>query len=393
MKITFTVLTYYPDKNGVQMVTQYMAEGLAKAGHEVTVVTSRKEYSRCKEIYNGVQIVRFTVKNKLKIDYGQKKEFQRFLLSKKNKMDVLITVCANTAFATWVYPIIDKISCRKIIYQHGMYDGHLHLNRIHSWERFIKQLLLTPYWELYHRRHWKQIMKYDACVHLFEGDSSHRYFEKHGFYNNHIIINTCEAVFFEDISESDLNINKKYGINRPYFLYVANYCSRKNQKLAIESFCAMKNNDSELVLVGSKENQYVTELRNLIKDMDFKYPDHGKIHLLVNISREEVILLTRQCYVCLMSSNNEYLPITIVESMACGHPFISTNVGVVSKLPGGMIAFESEDLTYWMDYCVSNFRFVNEMGCIAKKYARKNMYIKDKIEELEEICISKNVRK
>ena len=39
MKIVFTVHTYYPNKDGVQYVTQYLAEGLAKLGHDITVIT------------------------------------------------------------------------------------------------------------------------------------------------------------------------------------------------------------------------------------------------------------------------------------------------------------------------------------------------------------------
>lgn len=42
MKILISVHTYYPDKNGVQMVTQYIAEGLAKK-HEVKVITELKK--------------------------------------------------------------------------------------------------------------------------------------------------------------------------------------------------------------------------------------------------------------------------------------------------------------------------------------------------------------
>ena len=40
MKIIFTVNTYYPYKDGVSVVTQYLAEGLAQKGHEVLVMTS-----------------------------------------------------------------------------------------------------------------------------------------------------------------------------------------------------------------------------------------------------------------------------------------------------------------------------------------------------------------
>ena len=43
MKIVFAVHTYYPERNGVQAVTQYLAEGLARRQHDVLVITEKKE--------------------------------------------------------------------------------------------------------------------------------------------------------------------------------------------------------------------------------------------------------------------------------------------------------------------------------------------------------------
>ena len=60
MKIIITVNTYYPLKDGVQFVTQYHAENLAKRGHDVIVFTTNHDNSS-EEIYNGVKIIRFNV--------------------------------------------------------------------------------------------------------------------------------------------------------------------------------------------------------------------------------------------------------------------------------------------------------------------------------------------
>ena len=42
MRIIFAVHTYYPAHNGVQAITQYMAEGLAKLHHEIMVISEKK---------------------------------------------------------------------------------------------------------------------------------------------------------------------------------------------------------------------------------------------------------------------------------------------------------------------------------------------------------------
>jgi glycosyltransferase involved in cell wall biosynthesis len=369
------------------MVNQYMAEGLAELGHEVTVVTCFRPETEKQENHNKVNIVRFKVDCFLKYNYGEKREYQKYVLEKRDTFDVILSITTSDAFTIWLYPLLNQIHCRKVMYQHGMYDGHLHLNRVHSLERLIKQLLLTPYWELFHRRHWKQIMKYDACIHLFEGDSSHRYFEQRGFLNNVVIMNSCEQSLFEPVAEEDESVLQKYDVRAPYFIYVANFCSRKDQKLAVQSFYRMKNQGAELVLIGSTENGYLRELKELEVALREKNPKHGKVHMLAGISRQDTVSFIRKSYACLMSSNNEYLPITIIEAMACGKPYISTNVGVVSKLPGGVIASEPEDLTYWMEYYLNHFQMVEQMGQIASQYVRENMYLEDKVRQLECVLI------
>ena len=46
MNITFIVESYYPSSGGVQNVTKYLAEGLAKLNHNVTIVTTQKYYAK-----------------------------------------------------------------------------------------------------------------------------------------------------------------------------------------------------------------------------------------------------------------------------------------------------------------------------------------------------------
>lgn len=383
MKVVFTTITYYPNKDGVQMVTQYLAEGLAKLGHDVTVISCFKQGVERDEIYNGVKIKRFIVKTKLKLCFGEKKEFQKYILDNNDDIDILITVCSNTAFATWTYPIINLLNCKKIMYQHGMYDGHLHLKKIHSFKRLIKQLILTPYWEIFHKIHWKQIETYNACVHLFENDSSYKYFRKHGFEKNVVIMNSCEPELFQTKTQQDLKMVRDLEIHEPYFLYVANYCTGKNQLFALEEFYQLEESNVALVFVGSKDNAYVQGLKKRKKELDRENKCNRKVYFFIGLPRRETVALIRECYACLMTSNNEYLPITIIEAMACNKPFISTNVGVVAKLPGGVIANDKEDIQYWLKYFLNHEDLVNSLGNIAGEYVRQNMFIDDKIKQLE----------
>ena len=70
-----------------------------------------------------------------------------------------------------------------------------------------------------------------------------------------------EPYVFEliELSKQKEKIKKKYGISKPFLLYVGGFDPRKNVLKLIESFNALNLSDLELVLVGAKnidQNKY-----------------------------------------------------------------------------------------------------------------------------------------
>ena len=91
----------------------------------------------------------------------------------------------------------------------------------------------------------------------------------------------------------------------------------------------------------------------------------------------------------MISSNYEYYPITIVESLAVGNPFISTDVGIVNLLPGGVIANTQQEISYWMEFFGQNEEYKMELGKAGRNYALKNLRIETKVKALEDIIRGK----
>ena len=386
MKIVFAVASYWPSTGGVQMVTKYLAEGLAENGHHVVVLTKQLENAMNDDEHCGVKIRRFYEKDIIKFHYGDKKGYRAAVVEECQDADALIAVCASSFAAQWVFPLIGKLPCKCILYQHGMYDGKLHLKRCYSFKRFLKLLVLTPYWDIYHKYYWKSIEKFDGAIHLYKNDSSYNYFLDRGYKKNHVIINSCEEAFF-DKNNGDNQVAIKYGIERPYFIYVANFCFGKNQKKSIRIFKKSQCLNTDLVLIGSKRNDYYEKVKIELA----KYPDlSDRVHILDAVPRKDTIQLIKNSYACLLTSENEYLPITILEAMTVGKPFISTDVGVVGKIPGGNVCRSDDELSYWMNYYETNPDYVNRLGSIARDFATSNCNLKDKINDLENII--KNIR-
>lgn len=381
MKIVVVVMSYYPHEGGVQTVTKYLAEGLARRGHDITIMTARKGDEAQEEVYHQVKMRRFDVSSFLKIiPKGETKAFKDALLSACEDADVLVNVCGNTPLAVLTYQVISQIKCRKILHQHGMFDGKFHFQQCHTAKDYARMLLLTPFWELFHRYYWGKISLFDACIHLFEDDSSHRYFKRRGFQHNHVVMNSCETLFFDGLT--DKTVPDKYHIRTPYYIYVANYSANKNQVRAVSAFMKSGCSNMELVLVGSSPNHYYSKVRALIDAS----PCRDRIHLLAAIPREDTISLIKNAYASLLTSRSEYFPITLIEGMACGKPFISTDVGVVRNLPGGVVCKTDHELAYWLRYDQDHFSDVTQQGALASEFARSQCYLPHILDQVEAIC-------
>ncbi len=379
MKIVFTVATYYPKTDGVQFVTKYHAEGLAKQGHKVIVFTSYIEGQLREETINGVLIKRVDAFNYYYWHKGNKKRYQEFVIQETLEADALIAVCLQSFAADWLLDVLDEINCKKILYLHGMPDFKLHIKDCNSIKNIAKTLFRNLWWGIFYRKNLSKIKKFNAIIHLYKNDNSYKYFLSHNYDKNYVIENACDDIFFREV---------KLRNEKQYFLYVGNYCERKNQELILEAFYRANTQKISLILIGSTANGYYKKLQKINNNLRKKYGEKD-VEILYSIPRSLISDYTKKAYVCVMSSRYEYYPITIIEALAAAVPFISTDVGIVRYLPGGVIANNLEDMIYWMEFMVKNYEYKKNLGLIGKKYALENLMIASKVAALEKIILKK----
>ena len=384
MKIFIAIKSYWPMSGGIQTVTKYMAEGLIAKGYQVVVLTEKSSGLKNEEIHNGVFIKRFEHHFFYKINYGDKNGYQKYILENVKQEDVFVTVCAQSFTSEWFFPICAKIPACKIMYMHGMRFEEIDISKIYSLKSLLKEIILVKWWNHYFKKNWSNILKYDACIHLYKNDSSYYLFKKHGFTNNYCIENSCDYVFFNH--DTNAEIAEKYGIHSPYFIQVANYDENKNQLFTVKAFLEANIQNFDLVFIGSQKNSYYNTLIEYVESIDIEH--QKRIHFMTAIEREDVVKLIKNCYACLLSSHSEYFPISIVEGMASKKPFISTSVGEVPKFCGGHIVRTVAEMSYWMNYYALNKEYVELMGEEAGWFAKKNMWLQDKIDAFEAVILS-----
>lgn len=375
MKILIAVHTYYPDQNGVQAVTQYIAEGLAKK-HEVAVITEFWGDTVENETVNHVQIKRIHVGKKGFWFVGEKKEYREYI--SQYQADVFICVCLQSWTSDWLLHTIDQFPGIKILYTHG-YSAY---KSTYSVMEAIKsgspgKVAAELFWGHYYKKAHRFLRKFDRVTYLSEQDKSYTYGKIHELDNGMVLGNAVEDFFLEH-SIKDRNQNNKNLL----FLCVANYFEVKNQELALRAFYQSDLRECRLILVGNEKTEYYEKLLILNKELEQNFGKRN-VQILTGKKRDEILELYLEADVCLISSKIEAFSIAICEAMSLGISVISTNVGNASFLPGVTVVEDSNSMAEAMKLLYEDETLRNNNGSISREYALKTFSRQQKVDLLE----------
>ncbi len=379
-KIMVAVHTYYPQKNGVQTVTEYIAEGLQKKGNDVLVVTRLIEGTIRSEEYNGVKIERIHVNDPYyRIFTGDIKKYHDII--KDFCPDVMIIVCVETWTFDWILPILKKTSIKKILYTHGYpaYESDYHiLDMVRKGK--IKKSFYKLECKLYYWIVKRASRKFDIITYLSKYDKAYLFAREHGLKNSIILGNAVDNKFWEyNYCKNEKNF---YNNKEIIFLCVSNYIESKNQEMLLKAFYRLDSNNIKLILVGERKSEYYYKLINNKKELEKKYGNKN-VNILYGLSREKVIELYRHVDVFIMPSKLEAYPVVICEAAASGIAVITTDVGNVREFPGIIIVQNEEEMRNQMEMLIKKPEIRNKKGILLRQYAEEECKIENKIEKLQ----------
>ena len=387
MKILITCHSYFPKNDGVQFVTQYLAEGLVKRKHTINIVTNmyHDKTDKYEETYNGVSIKRINVKTKHTFHHGDKSNYINYIKNIVNDFDVMINVCTQCATTDWLLKELKNINIPKVLYLHSMWDFKFTSDDFSSIQKIGKKIFSNIRWHMYYIHNKKNFKLYDRVIQLHSRDNAKMFFEKKYGISSFIIENAVDDCFF------DVRNTKKF--TKPfekYIIYVANYIPKKNQELAAIKFLNSKiDKKIGMVFIGSTDTNYYHYLNDIIKNERKKLnlqEDEKPIKTLYGIERNKIPDYVANSCLFILTSDIEKFPISIVESMASSIPFLSTDVGIVKYLPGGIVS-TSEDLTYWIENLITNEQLSKNLGKTGRDYALEHMNIEKKVEQFEQLLL------
>lgn len=339
MKIVVVSFTFFPEVDGVANAAGQMVDLLVDSGHEVHVVTGR---SQIPEIISNDRftIHRFGVSDSADFDSNDARSYVDHLINAH--ADLTVFHCWRSWPTDIALRHISQIGGKKILLSHGYETHAIYWHPgfpwgLWSWLQRIPEVCALP----------RQMASFDQVVFLSTKTDRGRFFDswvarKLGRQNISVIPNAVNNANWGEIAP-DFRERQRLG-DGTFFLCVANYSVRKNQMMALEAFCEANIPDSSLVFVGSALGDYGAEVRDQWLSLKQFHPNLS-VHFFVGLVRTEVISAIKSCDIFVLSATAETQPISLLEAMACGKPFISTDTGCVTEFDGGLVVSSKQEMT------------------------------------------------
>jgi glycosyltransferase involved in cell wall biosynthesis len=332
VKILLTTFTFAPEGNGVAEVVTAHARGLAELGHEVEVITAFNETRKPKHC-PGVTVHQFKAfEGGRALKPGEIPGYQA--LVGQFAGDIIVSHCWGAWSTDCSLPVIAGHKAIKIFVSHG-YSAHKWYPYrrfpwgIPSWLQGLPYVLTTI----------KALGIYDHIVFLSSRTDWGRYFDGRLVKwlrrpSSSVIPN---GTYPQPSRENGALFRAELGINGFLALHVGGYYDRKNQPLALRAFVKAGLERGTLVFVGNEINEYARSLRELNVRIN-PDPERLRVLFLEKQSRDQIRAAYSAADLFILPSKEETQPLVVLDAMAAGTPFISTDVGSVSELPGGLIA-------------------------------------------------------
>ena len=376
--LLLTTDDYYPRTGGVPAVSRYLCEGLAQKGYKVTVVTIKYDSLPAKESFNGVDIVRFEIHTtRLKFISGEITEFKNYI--QQANVDILINECPEALTSRCLYPIlVDLKDVIKILHVHGFGGLFQYPLKINFSGRMLKAFKYRLFYFVYLR---KYLSLYDLCLCLSEVDSSKTTLEKYA-QRVKILRNAVDDIFFETSNRENPLLKYAQPTNKRYCLSIANYFPYKNQKGILLEFYKSVNDDISIIFIGKGSSRYFAELIAYNLELEKTY---GKkdVFFLSGVAREDIPDILSNATLYLVGSFFEEFSISIIEAMAKGVPFVSTNVGNTRLFPGGVVVESISQMHKSIDLLLNNAELYKECSYRGRAYAMQNCRTEYAVDQLE----------
>jgi|RhiMetdeSRZDD1v2_1073273.scaffolds.fasta_scaffold85263_3 glycosyltransferase involved in cell wall biosynthesis len=137
-----------------------------------------------------------------------------------------------------------------------------------------------------------------------------------------------------DADEARAHVAERYGVTRPFLLFVSSLWPYKNCEGLLRAFAAAKSDlgDRQLAVVGpGRDVAYVAELKALAEQLGIA----DAVVWVGGVPLEETVQFYRAADVFVYPSFNETFGLPILEAMATGCPVVTSDTSAMPETAGG----------------------------------------------------------
>jgi glycosyltransferase involved in cell wall biosynthesis len=243
----------------------------------------------------------------------------------KSCPDLIICEAWQTALTDAAVDVSYKIGIPVLMISHGV--------SLHSYSNRLIDVMREWAWVYYkYKKLPQRVSRLSAITTLDSTSSSDRFYDRGIAQRLHIPvvplvnspINWCESYL-------------EYQSRRRQVLVVGYFSEVKNQLAAIDLFAAMPA-DLNLRFIGMKTGYYYSRCRDRVDRLGLR----SRVSFLQD-SECDVAEEIGRSLVVLCCSITEALPVTLLEAMASGTPFVASPIGAIPNMGSGMIARDKEE--------------------------------------------------
>jgi glycosyltransferase involved in cell wall biosynthesis len=369
VKILVTTFTFPPQASGVSEIARSQACGLAARGHELTVATDFDPGRAQEHSCGKLQIHQFNITGDFDPKVGYHGEIGRYQeLIAKGSFDIILCNCWQNWATDLAFPVFRQTQAKKVIVTQGLDAQVWHPYPYFPWG-FARWLRCLPY-----ALRLPRVMNcFDQVIFLSHRRDWGRFFDHRlarWFGKRHISI-LPNGIHLDSLRSRVIDFRTLHGIETPHMLLnVANYCDRKNQIATLRAFIRARRADTTLVFIGSEFNEYSSALIRLWEANPIK---QGRVLILQGVPRNQITAAHQAADLFLLQAKAETQPLVILDTMAAGVPFVSTDTGCVSELPGGWVingeAKTARAINLLLDDPTLRRRLGSEGRAVTEKYS------------------------
>ena len=314
------------ERTGVPLVAAQHVSILSDAGHKISIMGSNRAIYR----EDVPDVEKYYVPSQGAGSFYSPAIVDRLHLARvlsQAKPDLVICEAWQTALTDSAIDVAYAMRVPILMISHGV-SLHSHSNR------YIDRARASAW--LYYRKYLLPIRmsKLSAITALDESAISERFYDRD--------LARKENIPLIPLRNAPVNwcfSNKDFFARKKQVLLVGYFSAIKNQLGAIDVFVGLPSSDIELRFIGPRTGSYYRKCVRKVAKLGIlarvTFIQDDECDVAEEISNSLLVLNT---------SLTEALPVTLVEAMASGTPFVATPVGAIPAMGAGKTASSVQDL-------------------------------------------------